>query len=79
LIVARQELEHELEKLGEWVALCNMSPSEYCAQVFLMFPEYITPLLESALALDFDPEPMETARDLVENFLAFMPTWTHPR
>jgi hypothetical protein len=73
------ELEHELEKLGEWVAMNNQTPVEYCTQVFLMSAEYITPLLESAIAADFEPESQETARGLVDNFLVFLPSWTHVR
>jgi hypothetical protein len=74
-----REMEHELEKLGEWVSMGNMSPQEYCTQVFLMAPEYVTPILKSAIAGNFDLQSAETARDLTETFLAFLPAWTHAR
>ncbi len=71
-------MEADLERLGGWVSRSNMTPKEYCTQVFLMAPEYIGPVLESALKADFDPEQYETARDLVEAFLCFLPSWTNP-
>jgi hypothetical protein len=73
------DMEQGLERLGEWVSRGDMTPEEYCTQVFLMCPEYISPLLETALATDFSPDCIDNARDLTEALLALRPSGTYPR
>jgi hypothetical protein len=73
------DMEQELERLGEWVSRGDMTPKDYCTQVFLMCPAYISPLLETALAADFNPDCNDNARDLIEALLALIPSGTYPR
>jgi hypothetical protein len=60
-----------------WIALSNMSPQEYCEQVFLVSPAYVTHLLESAESFRFEPQNAETAYDLVDRLMAYMPSQGH--
>lgn len=75
-----RELERELEKLGEWAAFVGgMTAQQYCTHVFLLLPAYIRPLLDAAVVGDFEPEPFEDARSLVDNLMCYLPSWTRAR
>jgi hypothetical protein len=41
--------------------MSGMTPREYCTQLFLMFPEYMSPALEMGVKSGYSPERAQRA------------------